>query len=159
MSFALLCAVVLGAILIGNFVVDDSQGCRSLGSPTENQVDPDSLALIVYSNELDGLVLCDVPNESANYKPPPKSYSGTPFLTIVVEDQHGNRPGFASRGNEGQTLLYLKGEFGDVEDCGPLDRRSYESDDFDGFDGLDMFHPDRIQSCWNEFVILPDDEE
>lgn len=58
------------------------------------------------------------------------------------------------------TPVYVKGEFGSLDDCMFLGEMSdYESDDFDGFDGSDMFHPDRIQSCWMEveFESLIDD--
>ena len=49
--------------------------------------------------------------------------------------------------------MYVKGEFGSLEDCLFFGKRLYESDDFDGFDGSDMFHPDRIQSCWVEIDL------
>ena len=46
-----------------------------------------------------------------------------------------------------RTPVYVKGEFGSLADCLFFGSIDYESDDFDG---SDMFHPDRIQSCWIE---------
>ena len=167
-SFALLGVLVVGAVLFGNLVVDRADGCRPLGSPSED----DSTTLFVYSNEEDALMLCDVPQGTVEYDPPQRDRSGVRVSDSLIllhlendnEMQDGTfaeienndltkdeiRYSYSYGGTTRRTPVYVKGEFGSVEDCPFFLTKGYESDDFDGFDGSDMFHPDRIQSCWIE---------
>ena len=171
-SFALLGVLVVGAVLFGNLVVDRTDGCRPLGSPSED----DSTTLFVYSNEEDALMLCDVPQESVEYDPPQRDPSkvrvgdslirlhlendsemqdGTP-AEIEGSDLFREGSGYMILPSDLRTPVYVKGEFGSIEDCPFFLTKGYESDDFDGFDGSDMFHPDRIQSCWIEIDYMFD---
>ena len=171
-SFALLGVMVVGAVIFGNLVVDRADGCRPLGSPSED----DSTTLFVYSNEEDALMLCDVPQGTVEYDPPQRDPSGVrvgdSWIRLYLENDSEMQDGTPAEieGNdlfrEGsgymilpsdlRTPVYVKGEFGSLADCLFFGSIDYESDDFDGFDGSDMFHPDRIQSCWIEVEILAD---
>lgn len=174
-SFALLGILVVGAVLLGNLVVERADECRPLGSPAEG----DGATLFVYSNDEDALVLCDVPQETVKYDPPQRDRSevrvGEELIrlelmydnemqgdTLAKIENNGltrdasRNPSegyFSYEQHVGGTPVYVKGEFGSLEDCMFFGKRLYESDDFDGFDGSDMFHPDRIQSCWVEVEI------
>ena len=122
-------------------------------------------------------MLCDVPQETVEYDPPQRSDFGVQigdslyriasdsdldesFGVIEGSDLNRDSSRYASEensvyeGNFRVNPVYVKGEFGSLEDCGDFSENSYESDDFDGFDGSDMFHPDRIQSCWIERDFL-----
>ena len=66
-SFALLGVLVVGAVIFGNLVVERADGCRPIGSPAEKG---DSASLLVYSDDDDALMLCDVPQETVKYDPP-----------------------------------------------------------------------------------------
>lgn len=174
-SLALLGLLVVGAVLFGNFLVAPADGCRPLGTSTEN----DGPALIVVSDDDGALKLCDVPQETVEYVPPQREHSAirvgdsTYLLRLTLGDwTHDQMSGviegsdltkdegwyppegnFSLDSNFRRTPLYVKGEYGSLEDFGFFDDFSasnYESDDFDGFDGPDMFHPDRVQSCWIE---------
>ncbi len=145
-SFALLGALVVGAVVFGNLVVERENECRPLGSPANS----DSATLMVFSEDDDELMLCDVPQETAEYDPPERRES-----EIQIGDSLYLLPSMEEVEFFDGGLVYAKGEFGNIEDCrilGALSR--YESDDFDGFDGSDMFHPDRIQSCWIEIETI-----
>ena len=167
-SFALLGVLVLGAVIFGNLVVERADECRPIGSPTEKG---DSATLLVFSNDDDALMLCDVPRETVKYDPPEQrveqfelgdsiyrlQYASGTLVEVENNDLTRDAPRYPSegyfsyeRGVRG-TPVYVKGEFGSLEDCGFFGEMSdYESDDFDGFDGSDMLHPDRNQSCWVE---------
>ena len=171
-SFALLGVMIVGAVLFGNLVVDRTDGCRPLGSPSED----DSTTLFVYSNEQDALMLCDVPQESVEYDPPQRDRNGVrvgdSLIRLHLENDNemqGETPaeiegsdlfregsGYMILPSDLRTPVYVKGEFGSIEDCPFFLTKGYESDDFDGFDGSDMFHPDRIQSCWIEIDYMFD---
>lgn len=166
-SFALLGILVVGAVIFGNLVVERTDGCRPLGSPAEDN----NATLLVVSDEDDALMLCDVPQETVEYVPPERSESEIQIresLYRIASYSDSNDAGELSGVIEGNDILpdgsgylilpsdprapvYVKGEFGSLEDCMFFGESSfYKSDDFDGFDGSDMFHPDRIQSCWIE---------
>lgn len=173
-SFALLGVLVVGAVLFGNLLVEPADGCRPFGTSSEN----DSPALIVVSDDDDALKLCDVPQETVEYAPPkhersPVRLGDSTFLLRLIYDNrtHDEMSGeiegsdltgdgrryppegnFLWESNISRTPVYVKGEYGSLEDCGfdDLYASNYESDDFNGFDGSDMFHPDRVQSCWIE---------
>ena len=172
-SFALLGVLVVGAVLFGNVVVERRDGCRPLGSPAE----ADGATLLVYSNDEDALMLCDVAQETVKYDPPQRDRSkvrvGESLLRLQLMYDNEVQAGklaeiegsdltrdasrypsegyFSYERNIRSTPVYVKGEFGSLEACMFFGEMSnYESDDFDGFDGSDMFHPDRIQSCWVE---------
>ena len=172
-SFAILGALVLGAVLFGNRVVDRADGCRPVGSDSQSGSSDDATTLLVYSDRHDALMLCDVPQETVEYDPPQRSnpgirigddlyriasYSNSDESFGVIEgsdltkdaSRYPYEGNFLYEGNFRGTPVYVKGEFGSLDDCGFFGENSYESDDFDGFDGSDMFHPDRIQSCWIE---------
>ncbi len=175
-SFALLGVLVVGAVIFGNLVVERADECRPLGSPAEG----DGATLFVYSNDEDALMLCDVPQETVKYDPPEQRveqfelgdsiyrlqlgyYNEMQGGTLAEVENNGltrDAPRYPSEGyfyyDRGvrSTPVYVKGEFGSLEDCGFFGEMSdYESDDFDGFDGSDMFHPDRVQSCWVDIEI------
>ena len=169
-SFVLLGALVVGAVIFGNLVVERENDCRPLGS----SADSDGAMLMVFSEEDEALMLCDVPQETAEYDPPERrevefpigdslyripweedaEIEGGGFAEIEGNDLH--REGYLlipPSGRDG--LVYAKGEFGSIEDCQIFGASShYESDDFEGFDGSDMFHPDRIQSCRIEIETI-----
>ena len=172
-SFALLGVLVVGAVLFGNLVVERADGCRPLGSPAEDN----NATLLVFADDDDALMLCDVAQETVKYDPPQNDRSevrvgesllrlqlmydneiqGGTLAEIENNDLTRDASRYPSEGyfsyerNVRGTPMYVKGEFGSLEDCGFFGEMSdYESDDFDGFDGSDMFHPDRIQSCWVE---------
>ncbi len=174
-SFLLLGAMVVGAVIFGNLATQRADDCRPLGTTTKS----DSPALIAYSDDHDGLMLCDVPRETVAYVPPDRARSAvrvgdsTYVLQVTYDDRtddvisgriQGNdlikdadryppEGQFSYEGNIRRTPVYVKGEYGTLEDCGFFDdlyASAYVSEDFDGFDGPDMFHPDRIQSCWVE---------
>ena len=173
-SFALLGVMVLCAAMFGNLLVEPADGCRPLGTSAES----DSPALIVVSDDDDGLLLCDVPQETVEYVPPQRERSAvrvgdsTYVLRLTYDDwthdqmlgqiedsdlttDEGRYPpegNFLWESNISRTPVYVKGEYGSLEDCGfdDLYASDYNSDDFDGSDGSDMFHPDRVQSCWIE---------
>ena len=176
-SFALLGVLVVGAVIFGNLVVERADECRPIGSPAEKG---DSATLLVFSNDDDALMLCDVPQETVKYEPPERraeqfelgdsiyrlqfgyynEMQGGTLTEVEGNDLTRYGPWYPSegyfsyeRGVRG-TPVYVKGEFGSLEDCGFFGEMSdYESDDFDGFDGSDMFHPDRVQSCWVDIEI------
>lgn len=175
-SFSLLGVLVVGAVLFGNLVVERADECRPLESPAEG----DGASLFVYSNDNDALMLCDVPQETVKYDPPQRDRSevrvGESLLRLgltydnemqggtLAEIENNDLTRDASRylgegyfsyeRNVRRTPVYAKGEFGSLEDCGFFGEMSdYESDDFNGFDGSDMFHPNRIQSCWVDIEI------
>ncbi len=170
-SFVLLGVLVVGAVLFGNLVVERADECRPIGSPAEG----DGATLFVYSNDDDALMLCDVPQETVKYDPPQRDLSGIPEGVSLLRlyptndneaqggtlteggadnDLSGKASPYSYEENFRGTPVYVKGEFGSLEDCGFFGEMSdYESDDFDGFDGSDMFHPDRIQSCWVDIEI------
>ncbi len=168
-SFAVLAALVVGAVLFGNLVVDRMDGCRPFGSSSQNSGADDVATLLVYSNEEDAVMLCNVPQETVEYEAPQTDSQGiligdSLYLIVLEEDDEmpaeieGNDlfrddSGYIFPPEDRRTLVYVKGEFGSLEDCGLSDERFYESDDLDGFDGSDMFHPDRIQSCWIEIDV------
>ena len=146
----------------------------------ERSAENDSPSLIVYSEDDDALKLCDIPQESVEYVPPQRERSpvrlgDSTFLLrltydnrthdemsgeiegsdLTIETRVGTLPKaiFLWHGNIRRTPVYVKGEYGSLEDCGffdDLNTSDYLSDDFDGFDGPDTFHPDRVQSCWIE---------
>ncbi len=173
-SFALLGVLIVGAVMFGNLLVEPADGCRPLGTSTEN----DGPVVIVVSDDDDGLMLCDVPQESVEYVPPQREPSAirvgdsTYVLQLtyddwthdqmsreiegsdltIDEDWYPPEGNFLWESNTSRTPVYVKGEYGSIEDCGfdDLYASGYKSDDFDGFDGSDMFHPDRVQSCWIE---------
>ena len=176
-SFALLAVLVVGAVLFGNFVVERADECRPIGSMAEKD---DSATLFVWSDDDDALMLCDVPQETVKYDPPERSFEQIELrdplyrLQLVYdneaqggtlaevenndltrdESRYPSEGYFSYKEIERGTPVYVKGEFGSLEDCGFFGEMSdYESDDFDGFDGSDMFHPDRIQSCWVDIEI------
>ncbi|MCY4475584.1 MAG: hypothetical protein OXC83_09155 [Chloroflexi bacterium] len=170
-SFAVLGALILGAVVFGNLVVDRADGCRQVGSDSQADSPDDATTLLVYSDQHDALMLCDVPQETVEYDPPQRSDSGIQigddlyrfasyddldesFGVIEGNDLFRDASNFTYSLENNRTPVYVKGEFGSIEDCGILGDSSYESSDFDGFDGSDMFHPDRIQSCWVEYEIL-----
>ena len=178
-SFSILGALIMGAVLYGN-LVDRADGCRPIGSDSKTGASDDRATLLVYSNEDGALMLCDVPQETVEYDPPQRSDTGVQigdslyriasdsdldesFAVIEGSDRTRDASRYASEENsvyEGifrVTLTYLNGEFGSLENCGFSVESYYESDDFDGFDGSDMFHPDRIQSCWIEIEELIDE--
>ena len=158
-SFVLLGILVVGAVLFGNLVVERADECRPLGSSAEG----DGASLLVYSDEEDALMLCNASQDTVKYDPPQRDRSevgvGEGLIRLHFEDDMG--PGkmagiegyFSYERNIRGTPVYAKGEFGSLDDCGFFGESLYESDDFDGFDGSDMFHPDRIQSCWVEVEI------
>ncbi len=166
-SFALLGVLVVGAVIFGNLVVERADGCRPLGSPAED----DSASLFVYSDDHDALMLCDVVQETVGYVLPERSESeiqigdslyrltsegdaemqGGNFADIEGNDLFRDGSGYTIFPSDRSRAVYVRGESGSLEDCMFFSESSfYESDDFDGFDGSDMFHPDRIQSCWIE---------
>ena len=173
-SFALLGVLVLGAVIFGNLVADRADGCRPLGSPADDS----SATLLIFSDDEDALMLCDVPQETVEYAPPQRERSAihvgdsTYVLQLtydnwthdqmsseiegsdltIDEDWYPHEGNFLWESNISRTPVYVKGEYGSIEDCGfdDLYASDYKSDDFDGFDGSDMFHPDRVQSCWIE---------
>ena len=171
MSFAIIGALIMGAVLYGN-LVDRADGCRPVGSDSQTGASDDRATLLVYSDEEDALMLCDVPQETVEYDPPQRDRSGVRVRDSLIrlhlendnEMQDGTfaeienndltkdeiRYSYSYGGTTRRTPVYVKGEFGSVEDCPFFLTKGYESDDFDGFDGSDMFHPDRIQSCWIE---------
>ena len=169
-SFAVLGALILGAVVFGNLVVDRADGCRPVGSDSRSGSSGDAATLLVYSDQDDSLMLCDVPQETVEYDPPQRSDSGIqigdswyriasdggldePFGVIEGNDLFRDASNFTYPSESNRTPVYVKGEFGSIEDCGLFGESSYETGDFDGFDGSDMFHPDRIQSCWIETEI------
>ena len=157
-SFAVLAVVVVSAVLVGNYGDQVNDECRPLGTGTGNGGDSGTSSLIVFSSEKDGLVLCDVPDRTEEYESSGARDRVSDFAFITANNVTGSlvdQPGF--EGFRGR-LVYQRGEFGDLEDCGPFGARSYESEDFDGFDGSDTFHPDRLQSCWYELVVMPNDD-
>ncbi len=173
-SLALLGALVVGAVLFGNFLVEPADGCRPFGTSAENN----GPALIVVSDDDDAFKLCDVPQETVEYVPPQRERSAiragdsTYVLQLTYDDWTHDQMSDEIEGNDltkdqgwyppegnflwesniSRTPVYVKGEYGSLEDCGfdGLYASEYKSDDFDGFDGSDMFHPDRVQSCWIE---------
>ena len=176
-SFALLGVLVVGAVIFGNLIDERTDGCRPIGSPAEKD---DSATLFVWSDDDDALMLCDVLQETVKYDPPEQSFEqielGDSIYRLrlmydnemqggtLAEMENNNLTRDASRyPSEGYfsyernvrgAPLYVKGEFGSLEDCGFFGEMSdYESDDFNGFDGSDMFHPNRIQSCWVDIEI------
>ena len=183
-SFLLLGGLVLGAVVFGNLIVEREDECRPLGTSAET----DSPTLITFSDDHDGLVLCDVPQETVAYTPPQRERSvvqlgdSTYLLRlaydnrsddVVVGDIHGSDltvPAFRypSEGHFSyesgirRTPVYVKDEYGSLEDCVFFDdsyASAYQNDYFDGFDGSDMFHPDRIQSCWVELETVTETVE
>ncbi len=183
-SFVLLAVIVVGAVIFGNLVDERADGCRPFGTAGEN----DSPSLITFSEDHDELMLCDVPQETVAYvspeleRPPILAKYPTYLLQPVydMEDLYMSSAkvkGSELTGNTGQyplerrfsyegifrgTPVYVKGEYGSLEDCVIFDDlyvSDYESDDFEGFDGGDMFHPDRIQSCWIELEIITETSE
>ncbi len=171
-SFALLGVLIVGAVIFGNLVVERADGCRPLGSPA----DDNSATLLVFSDDDDALMLCDVPQETVEYDPHEpiedqmETAESLSRLLLVydnamedgtlaeIENSDLTRGAsrypyegyFSYERNFTRAPVYVKGEFGSLEDCRFFDESLYESEDFDGFDGSDMFHPDRIQSCWIE---------
>lgn len=182
-SFLLLGALVVGAVMFGNLVTPRADECRPFGTSAEN-VGP---ALITYSDDHDALMLCDVPQETVAYVTPRRERSTVRVgdSTYVLELKYDNgtqnvisaniqgsdltknavmyppEGHFSYEGIIRRTPVYVEGEYGTLEDCGFYDDlhvSDYESDDFDGFDGPDMFHPDRIQSCWVEIEEVTERE-
>ncbi len=175
-SFAVLGALILGAVVFGNLVVDRADGCRSVGSDSQAGSSDDATTLLVYSDRHDALMLCDVPQETVEYDPPERDRTvvwledSSSYLEPVYADKthyegilrikgsdltrdaalFPSEENFSYDGDFDAVPVYVKGEFSSLEDCGDFGENSYESDDLDGFDGSDMFHPDRIQSCWTE---------
>ena len=178
-SFAVLGALILGAVVFGNLAVDRTDGCRPVGSDSQAGSSDDATTLLVYSDRHDALMLCDVPRETVEYDPPERDQtvvwledSSSYLEPVYVDKTHYegffrikgsnvtrdaalflSEENFSYDGDFGAVPVYVKGEFGSLEDCSDFGENSYESDDFDGFDGSDMFHPDRIQSCWTEIEI------
>ena len=177
MSFAILGALIMGAVLYGN-LVDRADGCRPVGSDSQTGASDDRATLLVYSDEEDALMLCDVPNETVEYDPPQRDPLGVrvgdSWIRLYLENDNEMQDGtfaeienndltkdeirysYSYGGTTRRTPVYVKGEFGSVEDCPFFLTKGYESDDFDGFDGSDMFHPDRIQACWIEIDYMFD---
>ena len=168
-SFSILGALIMGAVLYGN-LVDRADGCRPIGSDSKTGASDDRATLLVYSNEDGALMLCDVPQETVEYDPPQRSDTGIQIgdsLYRFASDSNSDESLGVIEGNDlfrpasnftyppegNSTPVYVNGEFGSLEDCGIFGEGSYESDDLDGFDGSDMFHPDRIYSCWIEYEI------
>ena len=172
-SFALLAGLVVGAVIFGNLVIERADGCRPFGSSAEDN----GPTLLVFSDKDDALMLCDVPQETVKYDPLQSDRSevgvGESLLRLQLMNDNEMQGGtlseienndltrdasrYASEGyfsyerNVSDTPMYVKDEFGSLDDCMFFGEMSdYESDDFDGFDGSDMFHPDRVQSCWVE---------
>ena len=172
MSFAILGALIMGAVLYGN-LVDRADGCRPVGSDSQTGASDDRATLLVYSDEEDALMLCDVPNETVEYEAPQRGNSefqighsiyrpaidddtkmpGGTFAEIEGNDLLRDLPEFTQ--SEGVRLrpLYVKDEFGSLEDCFFFETDGYDSDDFEGFDGSDMSHPGWVQACWIEYEI------
>ena len=166
-SFALLGVLVVGAVLFGNLVVERADECRPFGSQADED---DSATLFVWSDEDDALMLCDVAQETVEYVPTEHSESeiqiqasiyrlepeddtemqGGSFADIEGNDLFRYESGYMIFPSDHSRPVYVRGESGSIEDCMFFGESLYESDDFDGFDGSDMFHPDRIQSCWIE---------
>lgn len=167
-AFAGLAAMIVVAVLSGNFVFSRTDDCRPFGSPTE---DDNGATLLVFSDD-DALMLCDVAQEATEYAPPQHDHSrvwvgdslfrlqltydnemqGGTSAKIEGDDssrdvyRYPKEGHFSPEGLFRRTPVYVKGEFGNLEDCGffgeSLYMSDYESDD------ADMFNPDRIQSCW-----------
>ena len=171
-SFTLLGVLVVGAVIFGNLVVERADECRPIGSPAEKE---DGATLFVWSHDDDALMLCDVPQETVKYGPPQGDRSevrvGEGLIRLSFEDdveagkmariegndltrdasRYPSEGYFSYERGVRDTPVYVKGEFGSLEDCGFFGEMSdYESDDFDG---SDVFHPDRIQSCWLEIDL------
>ena len=174
-SFMLLGVLVVGAVIFGNLATQRADDCRPFGTLADN----DSPALIAFSDDHDELMLCDIPQETVAYVPHERErsavrlgdstyllrlnydnwtsdvFSGRIRGSDLNEDavRYPSQGQFSYEGNIRRTPVYVKGEYGSLEDCVIFENlyvSNYESDDFDGFDGSDMFHPDRIQSCWIE---------
>ena len=174
-SFSILGALIMGAVLYGN-LVDRADGCRPIGSDSKTGASDDRATLLVYSNEDGALMLCDVPQETVEYDPPQRDPSkvrvGDSWIRLYLEndsemqdgtpaeiegsDLFREGSGYMILPSDLRTPVYVKGEFGSLAECLFFGSIDYESDDFDGFDGSDMFHPDRIQSCWIEIDYMFD---
>ena len=50
-SFAVLGALILGAVVFGNLVVDRADGCRPVGSDSRSGSSGDAATLLVYSDQ------------------------------------------------------------------------------------------------------------
>ena len=164
LSFGLLGALVVGAVIFGTLVVERADGCRPLGMSAEN----DSPTLIVFSDDDDGLMLCDVPQETVAYIPPQRSEAGALIGKAMLRLRSGEEvvmpDSLMTRvdGNDLERidpgiLLYKKGEFGEVEDCYG---DSYSLEDGEGIWNADPFgvysDPESIQSCWLEIETFTD---
>ena len=164
-SFTLLGVLVVGAVLFGNLHGDRADVCRPLGSASGND---DGATLIVWSDEYDELMLCDVGQETVKYVAPERDASmgliGKGMIRLDTGDEVVLPDSLMEKVEEydgGQSdhsvFLYKKGEFGEVEDCYGEPDDVGDGNEIWSADPFGVYSdPDTIEACWVEIEILDD---